>query len=1148
VADTVRKSPTAAIAIAPATILIVDDEVKSRKLLGVLLKSEGYRTLTAADGAGALALIAEHRPDLILLDVLMPGMNGFEVARLLKANPATASIPIIMVTAQVDRSSRLAGLNAGAEEFLTKPFDKTELMLRVRNVLRMSVFSEFLENNKELVEQHVEQQVQALRASELSYRRLFQTAQDGILILDAFTGRVSDVNPFLITLLGFTFDEMVGKTVGELSPFKDIAANENMLELLQRDGYVRYEDLPLETRDGRQIAVEFVSNVYQAGDRKVIQCNIRDISERKRVAMELLGSERRFSDLLRNVELAAVMLDGQGHITFCNEYVLRLTGWRFDEIVGRDYFEVFVPAEYGDSKNFSARLLTLPEAWVRENEITTRSGERRRMRWSNSLLRSGKGDVIGSASIGEDITEQREATALLTESEHRLALATESARIGIWDWNVAADKMLWDPQMYELYGIRAQDFSGAVDAWQNGLHLESRERAEAEITAALDGSKDFHTEFRIVWPNNEVRDIEAHAVVQRDDHGNATRMTGVNWDITARKKAASRIIHLNRVYAVLSGINTLIVRVRDRDELFREACGIAVAQGGFLMSMICVVDRQTMAIVPVASSGKDDELLTSINNILSSPEAASKTMLALAVRERKVVISNDSQSDPRLTFGKQYAARAVRSIAVLPLIVADQVIGVISLFAGEVEFFHAEEMKLLTELAGDIAFAIDHIEKVERLEYLAYYDALTGLANRSLFLERLAQFMRSAASAGHKLAVGLIDLERFKNINDSLGRPAGDKLLTQVAQWMTHSAGDASLLARVDADHFAIVLPRVSKEGDVVRLLEKKRQAFLDHAFILNDTPFRIAIKVGVALFPDDGTDADTLFKHAEAALKRAKGMGEPYLFYTQKMTAAVAGRLTMENQLRQALENEEFVLYYQPKVHTLDGKLTGVEALIRWNDPRTGLVPPLRFIPVLEETGLIHEVGRWALRKAIEDYVRWRSTGLAAVRVAVNVSPLQLRRPNFIAETKRKIDIDPNAHAGLELEVTESVIMEDVQHNIAILQAIREMGIRIAIDDFGTGFSSLSYLSKLPVDSLKIDRSFVNEMTGSPQGLALVSTIISLAHALKLKVVAEGVETEDQSRLLRLIGCDEMQGYLFSKPLPVEVFETRYLTPHPKE
>jgi diguanylate cyclase (GGDEF)-like protein len=407
--------------------------------------------------------------------------------------------------------------------------------------------------------------------------------------------------------------------------------------------------------------------------------------------------------------------------------------------------------------------------------------------------------------------------------------------------------------------------------------------------------------------------------------------------------------------------------------------------------------------------------------------------------------------------------------------------------------------------------------------------------------------MRSAVRRGHKLALFVIDLERFKNINDSLGQPAGDALLRQVAKWLTRNAvGDGNLVARVGADHFAVVLPEVKQEGNVVRLLEKWIEAFLEHPFHLNDAVFRLAFKVGVALFPDDGANADTLFKNAEAALKKAKASGDRYLFYTRTMTEMVAGKLTLENQLRQALDKGEFVLHYQPKVNLASGKLTSAEALIRWNDPRTGLVPPGRFIPILEETGLIHEVGRWALRQAIEDYLRWRSAGLAAVRIAVNVSPLQLRHRGFIAEIRQAIGIDAHAAAGLELELTESLIMEDVKHSIASLQAIRAMGVSIAIDDFGTGFSSLSYLAKLPVDTLKIDRSFVIDMTGAPEGLALVSTIISLTHSLKLKVVAEGVETEEQSRLLRLLSCDEMQGFLFSKPVPGEIFETRFLAPPP--
>jgi EAL domain-containing protein (putative c-di-GMP-specific phosphodiesterase class I) len=321
-------------------------------------------------------------------------------------------------------------------------------------------------------------------------------------------------------------------------------------------------------------------------------------------------------------------------------------------------------------------------------------------------------------------------------------------------------------------------------------------------------------------------------------------------------------------------------------------------------------------------------------------------------------------------------------------------------------------------------------------------------------------------------------------------------------------------------------------------------QSFLGHPFRLNEAVFRISAKVGVAMFPDDGADADTLFKNAESALKKAKASGERFLCYAEKMTASVAGRLSLENRLRLALERNEFVLHYQPKMNLANGEPTGAEALLRWNDPQTGLVPPRRFIPVLEETGLIHDVGRWALNCAIEDYRQWCRSGLRALRIAVNVSPLQLRNRSFVAELKRALGSDAGAAAGLELELTESLIMEDVRFSIASLRAIRALGVSVAVDDFGTGFSSLSYLARLPVNTLKIDRSFVIDMAEGPQGLALVATIINLAHSLKLNVVAEGVETEEQSRLLRLLDCDEMQGYLFGKPVPRDEFESKYLTP----
>jgi diguanylate cyclase (GGDEF)-like protein/PAS domain S-box-containing protein len=728
-------------------------------------------------------------------------------------------------------------------------------------------------------------------------------------------------------------------------------------------------------------------------------------------------SEERFGEVLRNVGLAAVMFDSDAEITFCNDFLLELTGWQLEEVLGRNVFELFLRSHPGDSQVRLAKLLADPRAkWRQDDEIFTRSGERRFMRWNSLTLRSEAGHVIGIASVGEDITDRRHAEA--------------------------------------------------------------------------------------------------------------------------------RIAYLNRIYAVLSGINSLIVRVRDRTDLFKGACRIAIAQGGFPLAMMGTVDRSAMKITTVAVEGESPWVVTAVKAVMSVSDGSVNTMVDAALRTKAPVIANDSQNDPRVAFREKHAELGCGSMVVLPLIVAGEVAGILALYAREKQFFHEEEMKLLTEMAGDIGFAIDHIGTQERFDYLAYYDALTGLANRNLFLDRLAQHLRAAVTSGQQLGLFLVDLERFKNINDTFGQGAGDALLRQVAEWLKQTVGDADLLTRFGADHFGVILPNVRHEDEIGRLVEKTLDAFINHPFRLNDEEFRIAAKIGIAVFPHDGADAATLFKHAEAALKKAKVGGDRYLFYAQRMTETVAGRLTLENQLRRALDREEFTLHYQPKVNVATGQLAGAEALIRWNDPVTGLVPPARFIPLLEETGLIYEVGRWAVRRAVEDYLKWTRAGLTAMRIAVNVSPQQLRHRDFVADIQLVVGIDPLAAAGLDLEITESMVMQDFKHNIASLHAIRAMGLRIAIDDFGTGFSSLSYLAKLPVDTLKIDRSFIIDLDAGPEGSALVATIISLAHALKLKVVAEGVETQEQLRILGLLQCDEYQGFLFGKPVPADIFEAKYLIP----
>jgi diguanylate cyclase (GGDEF)-like protein len=455
-----------------------------------------------------------------------------------------------------------------------------------------------------------------------------------------------------------------------------------------------------------------------------------------------------------------------------------------------------------------------------------------------------------------------------------------------------------------------------------------------------------------------------------------------------------------------------------------------------------------------------------------------------------------------------------------------------------VGFFDDDEVRLLLELAADIGFALDHLAKEEKLDYLAYYDALTGLANHTLLHERLAQHVASAAAEQQHIALALFDIERFKRINDSMGRHAGDLLLRQVAARLTTTSGDIQHLARTGADHYAMIMRDVRAETNVARILAERLQHCFGHPFDINGRELRISAKVGVALYPADGADAETLYRNAEAAVCKAKASTERLLFYDARMTEAVAEKLALENRLRRALENDEFVLHYQPKVDLDTRRIVGLEALIRWANPELGLVPPMKFIPLMEETGLILDVGLWALRQAALDRKRWVDQGMAAPRVAVNVSAVQLRKADFVATVEAALRHGADPH-GIDLEITESLIMEDIEGTLAKLHALRSLGIDLSIDDFGTGYSSLAYLAKLPAQILKIDRTFVSTMVDDRSSMTVVQTMISLAHSLRLKVVAEGVETQEQAKLLHLLHCDQIQGYLVSKPLPFEQVST---------
>jgi len=439
-------------------------------------------------------------------------------------------------------------------------------------------------------------------------------------------------------------------------------------------------------------------------------------------------------------------------------------------------------------------------------------------------------------------------------------------------------------------------------------------------------------------------------------------------------------------------------------------------------------------------------------------------------------------------------------------------------------------------MIGTVAIDITEQKLQEQqLDYLAYYDALTGLPNPTLMEERLARCLAGAAGGKGRVALAVFNVNRFGIINESLGHQAGDALLRDLAGRLRSAWPDPDQVSRLTSDCFACALGGIENASDLAHALEGVALRVSGSPFAIDGKEIAVTVTAGVAVYPEDGESVDTLVRNAEAALKRAKASSARYAFYQTAMNATVAETLVLEGKLRRALDQEQFVLHYQPKVCLATRKIVGIEALLRWNDPGTGLVPPARFIPLLEETGLIIEVGRWAVRRALIDYRAWRDEGLQPPRIAVNVSAIQVAQADFLDVLSGEIAAHADGAHGLDLEITESLLMQDIDGNIGKLRAMQEMGIGIAIDDFGTGYCSLAYLARLPIDALKIDRSFVTAMTDQADGMSIASTIISLGRSLGLKVIAEGVETEEQHRILRLLKCEEAQGYLFYRPIPAE-------------
>lgn len=504
----------------------------------------------------------------------------------------------------------------------------------------------------------------------------------------------------------------------------------------------------------------------------------------------------------------------------------------------------------------------------------------------------------------------------------------------------------------------------------------------------------------------------------------------------------------------------------------------------------------------------------------------------------------DAAADATLTRASEIARAGLRAAIAFPVLILGKFYGVMEFFATDARPRDEGLIRVARAIGGQIGQFIARKEAELHLTFFANHDALTGLPNRTMFGERLAQALARAQRNERMLAMLFIDLDRFKVINDTLGHDAGDRLLQQVATRLRGCLREGDTIARQGGDEFVVLVEDMTDTIQATGVAQKILEAF-GQSYVLSEQELHVTVSIGVSVYPEDGSDAQSLLKNADIALYRAKDAGKnTFRFYSAQTNVHSLDRLALETDLRRALERGELRLHYQPKIDTRSGCIAGVEALLRWQHPVRGAVAPAEVIALAEETGLIVAIGDWVIRTACRDARQWEARGLPAISVAVNLSARQFGRDDLADAVGQILQESGLAATRLELEITESAVMENAERAAVVLDRLHGMGVRVALDDFGTGYSSLGYLKRFRVDSVKIDRSFIADIPDDEDDVAITRAVIAMAHSLRLTVVAEGVETADQVRFLRDHGCDEMQGYYFAKPCDVTALEALLAVP----
>ena len=925
---------------------------------------------------------------------------------------------------------------------------------------------------------------------EPSYELMFRHHPQPMWAYDIETLRFVDVNQAALDHYGYTREEFLSMTVLDIrppegrQPIRDYIAR----GLAQRAARNNWTHLK---KDGTPIEVEAIGGDFHYEGRPVRLVIVRDVTQARCAEQALRAGEERFQLLARATNDAIWDWDVNSQTCWWNDGICVQYGYPREEVEGSlTWWEDRIhPDDRGRIAGENRALLSGSEtAWQGEYRFRRADGSYAEVFDRGFVIRDDRGQATRVIGAMMDITARKQIERALADSQERLDLALAASDLASWDWNIQTGEVQLSKHFGLMLGYQSDELGNRVDFWQRLTHPDDIARVRTALVRHFKGDALLlDVEYRMRTRNGEWRWMQTVGrIVELDDNGRAVRMSGTHRDVTDFKRTSELVRKLS--LAVEQSANMVVIT---------DPAGAIE----YVNPKFCAVtghSREELIGRELWTMKSQDMPLTTFKEIWDTLNAGEEWHGELHNRKRN---------------GEFYWC--LESISP----VRDEH-GIITNFVS---------------VAEDISER-KHAESTIR--HLAYYDPLTGLPNRRLFRDRLEQARTAVQRNSDIFALMYLDLDRFKNVNDTLGHEIGDLLLKAASQRISDCLRKGDAMARLGGDEFAIIIADVKQQESLAKVADKIIRA-VQEPFLLNGFELFTSTSIGISVYPNDTTDLDVLVKNADVALYRAKEHGRNnYQFFIEDMNARSMERLVMESRLRHAIAREELLLYYQPQIDIGSGRVIGVEALVRWRSPELGMVLPSDFIPLAEETGLIVPLGDWVLHAACRQLRAWRDAGLQLERIAVNLSPRQFRQAGLDETVESAIGAAGLDGSSLEVEITENTAMNNPELSQVILDSLRSIGVQIAIDDFGTGYSSLANLKHFPVTRLKIDQAFVRDVAEDPDDAAIVLAVIGMAHSLKLRVIAEGVENEAQLGFLRSNGCDEAQGYLFSRPLAAAEME----------